>query len=117
VARIVEPHATRPTVLRRATRPVLPMLGIPGLDDLFAFTRLSRGRVAARRGAAVCAVVARYSRPPLRVAALRRSSRGIVDACPPQPSSNLLHGVALRAQERDLLPLRKREIPAAKWLC
>src|SRR3954449_2280808 len=33
----------------------------------------------AERSACHCAVVARYSRPPLRVAALRRSSREIVD--------------------------------------
>ena len=37
------------------------------------------GRRAAR-SACHCAVVARYSRPPLRVAALRRSSRDTVDA-------------------------------------
>ena len=37
------------------------------------------GRRAAR-SECHCAVVARYSRPPLRVAALRRSSREIVDA-------------------------------------
>jgi hypothetical protein len=36
------------------------------------------GRLA-RRSACHCAVVARYSNPPLRVAALRRSSREIVD--------------------------------------
>src|SRR4051812_29589503 len=35
------------------------------------------------RSACHCAVVARYSRPPLRVAALRRSSREIVDAARP----------------------------------
>src|SRR3954452_25284570 len=40
------------------------------------------GRRAAR-SAGPCAVVARYSRPPLRVAALRRSSREIVDAARP----------------------------------
>src|SRR3954462_15856940 len=40
------------------------------------------GRRAAR-SACHCAVVARYSRPPLRVAALRRSSREIVDAARP----------------------------------
>src|SRR5689334_12640704 len=33
----------------------------------------------AERSACPCAVVARYARPPLRVAALRRSSREIVD--------------------------------------
>jgi len=27
--------------------------------------------------------------------------------CPPEPASDLLYGVALRAKERDLLPLRK----------
>ena len=37
----------------------------------------------ARRSACHCAVVARYSNPPLRVAALRRSSREIVDAARP----------------------------------
>ena len=40
------------------------------------------GRRAAR-SACHCAVVARYSRPPPRVAALRRSSREIVDAARP----------------------------------
>src|SRR5215207_7680894 len=30
---------------------------------------------------------------------------------PSEPASDLLHGVALYAKERDLLPLRKREIP------
>ncbi len=40
------------------------------------------GRRAAR-SACHCAVVARYSRPPPRVAALRRSSREIVDASRP----------------------------------
>src|SRR3954452_18949977 len=40
------------------------------------------GRRAAR-SACPCAVVARYSSPPLRVAALRRSSREIVDAARP----------------------------------
>src|SRR5215203_3609738 len=40
------------------------------------------GRRAAR-SACHCAVVARYARPPLRVAALRRSSREIVDAARP----------------------------------
>src|SRR3954471_12355511 len=40
------------------------------------------GRRAAR-SACPCAVVARYARPPLRVAALRRSSREIVDAARP----------------------------------
>src|SRR4051812_10502206 len=40
------------------------------------------GRRAAR-SACHCAVVARYSSPPLRVAALRRSSREIVDAARP----------------------------------
>src|SRR4051794_4121960 len=35
------------------------------------------------RSACHCAVVARYARPPLRVAALRRSSREIVDAARP----------------------------------
>ena len=40
------------------------------------------GRRAAR-SACRCAAVARYSRPPLRVAALRRSSREIVDAARP----------------------------------
>src|SRR6185437_1666816 len=40
------------------------------------------GRRAAR-SACHCAVVARYSRPPLRVAALRRSSREIVEAARP----------------------------------
>src|SRR6185295_20361828 len=37
----------------------------------------------ADRSACHCAVVARYSRPPLRVAALRRNSREIVDAARP----------------------------------
>src|SRR6476619_494404 len=40
------------------------------------------GRRAAR-SACHCAVVARYSKPPLRVAALRRNSREIVDAARP----------------------------------
>jgi len=37
----------------------------------------------AARSACHCAVVARYARPPLRVAALRRNSREIVDAARP----------------------------------
>ena len=37
----------------------------------------------ADRSACHCAVVARYSRPPLRVDALRRSSREIVEAARP----------------------------------
>jgi hypothetical protein len=41
------------------------------------------GRRAAR-SACQCAVVARYSRPPLRVAALRRNSREIVEAVRPR---------------------------------
>src|SRR5207342_3420629 len=35
---------------------------------------------------------------------------------PPEPASDLLHGVALNAKERDLLPLRKREIPTRERL-
>src|SRR5580693_8495087 len=34
----------------------------------------------------------------------------------PEPASDLLHGVALNAKERDLLPLRKREIPTTERL-
>jgi len=37
----------------------------------------------AERSACHCAVIARYSKPPLRVAALRRSSREIVEAARP----------------------------------
>jgi hypothetical protein len=36
--------------------------------------------------------------------------------CPAKPPSDLLHGAALRAKERDLLPLREREIPAGERL-
>ena len=35
---------------------------------------------------------------------------------PPEPASDLLHGVALNAKERDLLPFRKREIPTRERL-
>jgi hypothetical protein len=35
---------------------------------------------------------------------------------PPEPASDLLHGVTLNAKERDLLPLRKREIPTSERL-
>ncbi len=34
---------------------------------------------------------------------------------PPESASDLLYGVALHAKERDLLSLRKREIPAGEW--
>jgi hypothetical protein len=35
---------------------------------------------------------------------------------PPEPASDLLDGVALNAKERDLLPVRKREIPTRERL-
>ena len=62
------------------------------------------------RSACHCAVVARYSRPPLRVAALRRNSREIVDAARPSRRATS------RAKKRDFLPLREREIPAQERL-
>ena len=54
----------------------------------------------ARRALCHCAVDARYARPPLRVAALRRSSR---------ETSTGLSGAdgQLSSQDRDLFPLRK----------
>ena len=37
--------------------------------------------------------------------------------CPPEPASDLLHGIALHAKKRDLLALRQREIPPGERLC
>jgi hypothetical protein len=61
-----------------------------------SFTCLGR---RAARSACHCAVVARYSRPPLRVAALRRSSREIVDAARPsrRATSRMVHPCARRS--------------------
>src|SRR5258707_14160904 len=70
----------------------------------------------ADRSACHWAVVARYSRPPLRVAALRRKLSGDRRRCPPELASDFLHGGALRAKERDLLALCKREISAGERL-
>ena len=67
------------------------------------------GRRAAR-SACHCAVVARYSRPPLRVAALRRSSREIVDAARPSRRATSRTPWPCARQQRDLLALRKRQV-------
>ena len=60
------------------------------------------GRRAAR-SACHCAVVARYARPPLRVGVAPQLS-GDCRCHSPEPASDLLHGVALNAKERDLPP-------------
>ena len=53
------------------------LISIPKLTPLAASLAIF-GRLA-RRALCHCAVDARYARPPLRVAALRRSSRETVD--------------------------------------
>src|SRR5215213_6194108 len=69
------------------------------------------GRRAAR-SACHCAVVARYSRPPLRVAALRRSSREIVEAA--RPSRRAMSCMAWPCTRRSAISSRsanERERP------
>src|SRR3712207_7680978 len=56
------------------------------------------GRRAAR-SACHCAVVARYSKPPPRVAALRRSSREIVDADRPSRRRSEEHTSELQSRQ------------------
>ena len=73
------------------------------------------GRRAAR-SACHCAVVARYSSPPLRVAALRRSSREIVDAARPSRRATSRTPWPCARQQRDLLALRKRQVPPRERL-
>ena len=72
------------------------------------------GEQRARRAITLSSHDARGRR--FALAALRRSSLEIVDATRPSLASDLLHGVALNAKERDLLPLRKREIPTTERL-
>jgi hypothetical protein len=70
----------------------------------------------ADRSACHCAVVARYSKPPPRVAALRRSSREIVEGCPLEPAGDLPHAVPPCTKKRDLFPLDERQVPTRRRL-
>jgi hypothetical protein len=64
------------------------------------------------RSACHCAVVARYSSPPQRVAALRRSSREIVEGARPSFAGNGANSMLLNPQDGDLFALGKRQITA-----
>ena len=74
-------HSSRPSVgLHLLVRfPHIELGNTKRLCSIHGASFAGFGR-RADRSACHCAVVARYSRPPLRVAALRRNSREIVDA-------------------------------------
>ena len=69
-----------------------------------SFARFGR---RADRSACHCAVLARYSSPPLRVAALRLNSRRDGRCSSTKSTGDLSHSQVLCKRERDLLPLGK----------